>query len=211
MRVTIEPTPKIVQVADPANPSHAIPARVWQGVTDKGLQVTMLVTRVAAAASSDCRELEEALKEQTPPRADVAAFPTRMILSLVLLLMLGAGACDNTGHPLPALQTFSVETAAHHVAPYDPVGPGAPADIVLEQGVPVRLHLFGGTAAPGPAGFQFRPWVRRGGTWAVTDEIWQPAPVSVELDTLGADGIYIEVEHVDAEGLLDFGITEPRR
>jgi len=58
----------------------AVPARLWEGRTASGVEVQMLVTRVAANEESDLSEFMRELTEQRKPEFPVLAFPLRMIL-----------------------------------------------------------------------------------------------------------------------------------
>ncbi len=65
MKITIESTTAIVDL-------NGEPVRVWQGATEKGLPIVVLVALVGVERAEDCAELERELLEQAPPRADVA-------------------------------------------------------------------------------------------------------------------------------------------
>jgi hypothetical protein len=69
----IESTTKVVDV-------NGVPARVWEGHTERGVSVIAFVTRVAAERTEDLAEFERDLAEQRPPSAAVEAWPARMIL-----------------------------------------------------------------------------------------------------------------------------------
>ena len=73
MKITIEPTTKIVHL-------NGLPARVWEGVTDKGVPMHCFITRVAVKNGLDASEFERDLEEQRQPSVDVAAIPLRMVL-----------------------------------------------------------------------------------------------------------------------------------
>lgn len=84
MKITIESTPKIVELV--VN-GATIPARVWQGETDSGIPVQAFITRIAPEiAKSDPSidiltvEFERELQRQAEPRATVNAIPLRLIL-----------------------------------------------------------------------------------------------------------------------------------
>lgn len=84
MKITIEPTTKIVDVCigETCTPDrhNSTKARIWQGTTGQGVPVTLLVLRVAADRADDNTELERELVEQVPPRAGVEAWPARFVL-----------------------------------------------------------------------------------------------------------------------------------
>jgi hypothetical protein len=61
VRIQIEPTEKMVEV-------DGVPCRVWNGVTEKGVQVFLFVHRVAVAVEDDSAELDAALREVSEPK-----------------------------------------------------------------------------------------------------------------------------------------------
>jgi hypothetical protein len=73
MKLTIESTSGIVEV-------NGIPARVWEGVSERGVKVQCLVTRIAVHNNDDSSQFEAELRETAPPTAPERAFPLRMIL-----------------------------------------------------------------------------------------------------------------------------------
>jgi hypothetical protein len=80
MKVTIEPSDKIVLIGDGLN---VLQARVWQGETEDGTPVHLFVPRIAVAEGLPVgayQQFEDALQKCAPARADVAAIPLRLIL-----------------------------------------------------------------------------------------------------------------------------------
>ncbi len=78
MRMTIESTDRLVEVRVAG---ASVPARVWEGHTERGVPVAVLVTRVAAHLDSNQAEFEKDLKETRPPSTHaIEAFPMRLIL-----------------------------------------------------------------------------------------------------------------------------------
>lgn len=76
MRITIESTDRVVQVS--AGAGERVPARVWEGHTERGVPVA---TRIAAHLDSNQEEFEQDLKETRPPSNHaIEAFPMRLIL-----------------------------------------------------------------------------------------------------------------------------------
>lgn len=77
MRVTLESTTKIVElrIGD-----ALVPARVWQGVTDRGVQIHGYIVRIGVGLDQDMGEFERDLERQADPRADVAALPARLVI-----------------------------------------------------------------------------------------------------------------------------------
>lgn len=81
MKVTLEPTTRIVEIGRPGRPGGPV-ARVWEGKTDAGVAVTCIVLRIAARRSDDNTALERELVEQRAPSPDaIAAWPARLVLS----------------------------------------------------------------------------------------------------------------------------------
>lgn len=75
MTITMHSTDQIVEV------QGGIRARVWQGKTASGIEVQVLVTRIALHKDSDCSQFERELEETPAPKAaGQGAFPLRMIL-----------------------------------------------------------------------------------------------------------------------------------
>ena len=61
--------------------SDAVPARVWQGVTEGGIKIQVLVTRIAVEEMADRSQFENELCETPAPTPDIPrVFPLRMIL-----------------------------------------------------------------------------------------------------------------------------------
>ena len=74
MKITMESTSQIVNAS-------GLDCRVWEGVTERGVKVHVLVTRVAVHKDQDCSQFEPELKEQRAPTVEAQqAFPARMIL-----------------------------------------------------------------------------------------------------------------------------------
>lgn len=80
MKITLESTTTIVEIVDLEH-TTPVQARVWQGVTERGIRVIALIPRLAAAKGQDLTQLEEELQEHRSPSIEaVQAFPLRMIL-----------------------------------------------------------------------------------------------------------------------------------
>lgn len=82
MKVTLESTDRIVELLVGG---AVVPARVWEGKTERGIPVFAYVTRIAPAIENPsaivCTEFERDLRECRPPQiAPPAAIPTRLIL-----------------------------------------------------------------------------------------------------------------------------------
>lgn len=74
MNANIVSTSKIVTLND-------VPARIWTGHTDSGIEVIFYVTRVAISSSETrVKEFKNELKSQIPPTPAIAAIPLRLIL-----------------------------------------------------------------------------------------------------------------------------------
>jgi hypothetical protein len=59
---------------------NGVPGRVWIGRTERGVEVQVLVTRIAVAIEANASELEAELREVHAPKPEVVAFPLRMLL-----------------------------------------------------------------------------------------------------------------------------------
>jgi len=79
MKVTIEPTDQLVTLVC-KNPDAEIPARIWTGTTDTGIEVQVLVTRIAVSLLDDYTEFNKALHKTRAPIPEVLSYPLRMIL-----------------------------------------------------------------------------------------------------------------------------------
>lgn len=73
MKVTLESTDKIVHI-------NGVPARVWEGVTERGIRMHAFITRVAVDKISDVSEFERDLQEHSAPSKELEAIPLRMVL-----------------------------------------------------------------------------------------------------------------------------------
>ena len=73
MKVTIESTTKIVN-------ANGIDCRVREGKTERGVEITCLVPRIALKNGQDMSQFEAELKEQAEPPATIEAWPARRIL-----------------------------------------------------------------------------------------------------------------------------------
>jgi len=73
MRITIDSTTQIVE-------ANGVACRVWEGTTESGVKVTVLIPRIAVKDGEDTSQFEQEMQEQRAPSADVKAFPLRMIL-----------------------------------------------------------------------------------------------------------------------------------
>ena len=68
MRITIENTDQIVSVE--AREGGKVPARVWRGVTEGGVECQLLVTRIAVHKEADNSTFERELQEQLPKKME---------------------------------------------------------------------------------------------------------------------------------------------
>jgi len=75
MKVTLENTTKIVHL-------NGVPARIWEGVTERGVRVHAFISRIAVPndAPEEQERFAQELKEEKAPSAEAAAYPLRMIL-----------------------------------------------------------------------------------------------------------------------------------
>jgi hypothetical protein len=72
MTITISNTAEITEI-------NGVPARLWTGRTDTGIEVQVLITRIAALKTDNLEQFERELQEQAPPPRDFA-FPLRMVI-----------------------------------------------------------------------------------------------------------------------------------
>jgi hypothetical protein len=75
MKITIESTDELVTI------NGSVPARIWEGVSEGGVAVICLVTRIAVKKEADCTEFDRELAEQREPSVEaLRAFPSRLVL-----------------------------------------------------------------------------------------------------------------------------------
>jgi hypothetical protein len=75
MTITVHSTDQIIQIE---KAGVSVPARVWEGKTDSGIAVSLLVTRIAAGKNEDLSQFERELQEQAIP--EINCWPLRIIL-----------------------------------------------------------------------------------------------------------------------------------
>lgn len=76
MKITIECTEKIVNL-------NGIPARVWEGTTESGVEVYCFIPRIAIKDTVSQETIDQFQKELTEMRApskEVLSFPISMII-----------------------------------------------------------------------------------------------------------------------------------
>lgn len=78
MRVHLESTDKIVELKLPSGAS--VPARLWQGATESGIECHAYITRIAVSKDLDASQFERELQEQAVPRVDLQVIPTRLVI-----------------------------------------------------------------------------------------------------------------------------------
>jgi hypothetical protein len=77
MIVTLESTTKTVTlIVD----GHAVPARIWEGRTAKGIRCHAYVTRIAVHQDDNAAEFQQDLAEQRRPSVEVEAIPLRLVI-----------------------------------------------------------------------------------------------------------------------------------
>lgn len=80
MKLTIESTDRIVQI-ETGLKLNSIACRVWEGETESGVKVTVLVPRIAAHKDQDLTQFERELQETKPPTPTaVEVFPLKMLI-----------------------------------------------------------------------------------------------------------------------------------
>ena len=76
MKITLESTSKIVELS---TPKGSMPARIWQGFTDKGIPVHAYITRIGVDHNADQTEFERDLQATAAPRPELDAIPARLV------------------------------------------------------------------------------------------------------------------------------------
>ena len=80
MRIIIESTIRTVGIRPKGAFGGEIECRVWEGHTESGIAVQVLIPRIAVHKSQDASQFEAELQEQHAPSSDEMAFPLRMVL-----------------------------------------------------------------------------------------------------------------------------------
>jgi hypothetical protein len=73
MKATLESTSKVVEF-------NGVPARIWEGKTEKGIPFHAFIVRVGVDLSENSAEFEAELKEVRAPSKAVEVYPLRMVL-----------------------------------------------------------------------------------------------------------------------------------
>lgn len=74
MKATLEPTSMFTFV-------NGVRCRIWQGTTERGVPIHAHIALVGVDRAEDSSELERALKEVAPPRADLLELASlRMVM-----------------------------------------------------------------------------------------------------------------------------------
>lgn len=73
MKITITSTEKVVKI-------NGVPARIWQGETESGIEVHCFITRIAAPLDADNEQFVRELQSHEPPRPELESYPSRMII-----------------------------------------------------------------------------------------------------------------------------------
>lgn len=73
MKVTIESTSKIVNL-------DGVPARIWEGKTESGIEIFCFVTRIGVEIDVDPSEFERELISCRKPSPNVAHLPLSLAL-----------------------------------------------------------------------------------------------------------------------------------
>ena len=78
MKVNLESTDRIVELQ---TPTGKVPARVWEGTTERGVRCYALVTRIAVHKDDDSSEFDRDLQEHKAPSARaMQVFDPRMVI-----------------------------------------------------------------------------------------------------------------------------------
>lgn len=73
MKVTLQSTTKMVDI-------DGVPARIWEGTTESGIQVHAFITRIACDKDANQEEFKQELKNCLPPSEAIDAYPTKLVL-----------------------------------------------------------------------------------------------------------------------------------
>jgi hypothetical protein len=73
VKVTLESTSKTLTV-------NGVPARLWEGTTERGIRCFAFITRIACPVEADAAEFERDLETTRPPSIDLGVFPTKLVL-----------------------------------------------------------------------------------------------------------------------------------
>lgn len=74
MNVQLHSTDKVVTL-------NGVPARIWEGITENGIEVHAFITRIAVHKDNDASQFEKELSEQHAPASDdIQAYPSRLII-----------------------------------------------------------------------------------------------------------------------------------
>ena len=77
MKVTLHSTTKIIELHVDG---QVVPARVWEGHTEKGVPCHAYITRIACHKDEDNAEFERDLRECADPSPAIDPIPLRLIL-----------------------------------------------------------------------------------------------------------------------------------
>lgn len=79
MKITIESTARTIEIQNKSGGS--VPARIWEGTTERGIKVVVAVTRIAVPEGQDQSQFQAELREMAAPTAEaVEAFPLRLLI-----------------------------------------------------------------------------------------------------------------------------------
>jgi hypothetical protein len=73
MKMTIESTTRMVEV-------NGVPARVWEGKSERGVPVVCCITRIAVDKGADNSQFERELQEHKPPSPAARVFDVRFFI-----------------------------------------------------------------------------------------------------------------------------------
>lgn len=78
MKATIESTDRVIDIVTAGG---SVPARIWQGTTDGGIAIQMMVTRIAVKSADDTAAFDRELHATPAVRpSEPQAFPARLVL-----------------------------------------------------------------------------------------------------------------------------------
>lgn len=77
MKVTLQSTEKVVTLKVGG---VDVPARIWEGTTERGVECHAFITRIAVREGDNAAEFERDLREHAKPTPAVEAIPLRLII-----------------------------------------------------------------------------------------------------------------------------------
>jgi hypothetical protein len=77
MKITIESTSRLIEIQ---TLQGRVPARIWEGQTDRGIRVACMITRISVRDDEDRAQFDADLEKHREPSAEAMAFPLRLLI-----------------------------------------------------------------------------------------------------------------------------------